>query len=111
MTGPADNAAGLQTIGTGYRAGVGNPTGHRPRDVQEDVKGQATFTGDASAVAFVVAHGLGVIPSNIQITATTAVAAATKYVSARDATNFTVTFTAAPASGASNIKFDWRAAY
>jgi hypothetical protein len=111
MTGPADNAAGLQTIGTGYRAGVGNPAGRRPRDVQEDRTGQATFTGDAAATAFVVAHGMGSIPSNIQITATTAVAAASKYVSSRDATNFTVTFTAAPAAGASNIKFDWRAAF
>lgn len=111
MTGPADNAAALQAVGTGYRAGVGSPTGHRPRDVQEDAKGQGTFSGDGTAVAFVVAHGMGVIPSNVQVTGTTAAAGAAKYVSARDATNFTVTFAAAPASGSSNVKFDWRAAF
>ena len=111
MTGPADNAAGLQTIGTGYRAGVGNPTGRRPRDVQEDAKGEGIFTGDATATDFVVTHGMGVIPTNVQLTGSSAAGAAAKWVSAKDATTFTVKFTTAPAAGASNTKFFWRATF
>lgn len=71
------------------------------------VAGSSTFTGDAATVAFVVTHGAGFTPSQVVISPTTAAAAAAAYVSAKTSTTFTITFSAAPASAADNVKFDW----
>jgi len=77
------------------------------KDPFEGTKGVMTKTGDASAVTFTQAHGLLAAPSGVSLTARTQVAAAIHWVSARDATTFTVSFASAPASAANNIVFDW----
>lgn len=69
----------------------------------------ATFNGTGAQTAFVVSHGLDNIPTNIQISPRSSAASAARYISAVTATSFTVTFTAAPASGTGNVVFDWEA--
>lgn len=77
------------------------------KDALEGNKGTLTATGNAVLTAFTVTHGLEKAPTNIQLTPLTAAAAATHWVSARTATEFIVTFGAAPAAAAENVKIDW----
>jgi hypothetical protein len=69
----------------------------------------ATFSGTGAQTAFTFPHGLDGTPKTVVVSPRSAAAAPAHYVSAVDATNVTVTFTTAPASGTSNVIFDWRA--
>lgn len=72
--------------------------------------GTETFSGDGVATAFTIPHGLTATPSARVVWAESVDAAGDRYVTA-DATNLTVTFIAAPASGTNNVVlgFDVRA--
>lgn len=70
--------------------------------------GRATLSGTGSATAFTIAHGLGGTPSSVRVTPGSSAASGAFYATA-DATNITVTYTAAPASGANNVVLNWQA--
>lgn len=70
--------------------------------------GTATFSGTGAQTAFTIAHGLSFTPTHYFAQAGSAVAAALFYATV-DATNITVTFNAAPASGTNNVKLNWAA--
>ncbi|RLC76269.1 MAG: hypothetical protein DRI61_13570, partial [Chloroflexi bacterium] len=71
--------------------------------------GSYEITGDGTNTSFTISHGLATTPTNIIITPTNAsMASADWYVSSWDATNFTITFTSAPASG-TKLSFKWYA--
>jgi hypothetical protein len=70
--------------------------------------GTATFSGDGSTVAFSFAHGLAATPTHVKIGAKSDDAAGDWKWSA-DATNVTITFMTAPASGTNNVVFSWEA--
>lgn len=104
---PTSNADELQAIADGWEGRAGAPTDLRPTGLSGK-QGQSTFSGNASATAFVVTHGLGKTPTNVQVTPTTAVASALHAVTARTTTTFTITYAAAPAAATDNIKVDWQ---
>lgn len=60
------------------------------------------------ATSFTVAHGYGAIPLSYQVTAASASATGAYYVTA-DATNLTITYLTAPASGTNNLIWKWTA--
>lgn len=70
--------------------------------------GSATISGNGVATAFAVAHGLAVTPVFYSVTPTTA-AAIGDFRATADATNITVTYGSAPASGTNNVSWVWRA--
>jgi len=70
--------------------------------------GTETFSGDGTTVSFSFAHGLAATPTHVEISPTSDDAAGDWKWSA-DATNITITFMTAPASGTNNISFSWRA--
>lgn len=70
--------------------------------------GRGTFDGTGLQVAFVIPHGLGVVPASVFVSAGSNAATGAHYATA-DATNITVTFTAAPASGTDNVVLNWTA--
>lgn len=70
--------------------------------------GTFTGSGDGSTTVFNIAHGLAGTPVKWSVTPNTAGAAGAFYVTA-DATNLVVTYSAAPASGTSNVKHLWSA--
>ena len=69
--------------------------------------GKSVQSGDASKDVFVITHGLGAIPGSVVVTAGSADAAGSFYVSA-DATHVTVTYTTAPAAGTDNVTLFWQ---
>lgn len=69
---------------------------------------RATFNGTGAQTAFTFSHGVDGTPSNVTIEPRSAAAAAAHYVSAVTATDITVTYSSAPASGTGNVMFDWR---
>jgi hypothetical protein len=73
--------------------------------------GRATFSGTGSATTFNIPHGLMASPNlgQIQITRGSAGANGRFHVTA-DATNITVTYATAPASGTNNVVLYWEAA-
>jgi hypothetical protein len=71
-------------------------------------RGSAVFSGTGVQTAFVIPHGLGVVPAAVTVTANSIVAAALMLVMA-DSVNVTVTFLVAPASGAGNVSLYWTA--
>lgn len=71
-------------------------------------KAQATFSGNGTTTAFVIAHGLGSTPVLVNLTPGSAAANGAFYATA-DATNITITYTAAPASGTNNVVLWWEA--
>lgn len=75
---------------------------------RSDNDGRATFAGTGSLPVFTIAHGLGAEPRTISVTPGSA-AAATDYYATSDATNITVTYVTAPASGAT-VVLNWQAA-
>lgn len=77
-------------------------------NVRSDNSGQVTLSGTGSATAFTIAHGLASTPSSVRVTPGSAAAATPFYVTS-DATNITVTFTTAPASGTNNVVLNWNA--
>ena len=72
--------------------------------------GTATFSGDGSTTQFTIAHGLVAAPDigKCRITPQSADAVG-GYISAVDATNITVTYATAPASGTDNVVLGWEA--
>lgn len=70
--------------------------------------GAATFSGNGSTVAFNIAHGLSTTPTSYVVTAASSAAKGEYYVTA-NATNITVTYTTAPASGTNNVVLTWKA--
>jgi hypothetical protein len=77
--------------------------------VRGSARGAAVFTGTGVQTAFLIPHGLGVVPSSVSCEAGSTVATALMGVTALDATNITVTFLVAPAAGAGNITLYWAA--
>lgn len=79
-------------------------------DVEQEyqVGGSATFSGDSSQTAFDVAHGLDSAPdpADVEITPTSGDGAGDFYIST-GATNVTVNYVSAPASGTDNVQFDY----
>ncbi|MGG1571589.1 hypothetical protein [Fictibacillus sp. NRS-1165] len=71
--------------------------------------GQSTQNGDGTKTAFTIAHGLGVTPSSWIVQEASAAAGTSEisYVTA-DATNLTVNFKTAPATGTGNVVMNWR---
>lgn len=70
--------------------------------------GTATFSGTGSATVFNIAHGLQQAPSTWSVDAASTAANGTFYVTA-SATQLTVTFAVAPASGTNNVVLAWTA--
>lgn len=68
----------------------------------------ATFNGTGAQTAFVIPHMLDATPTNAEVTPGTSAAAGNRYVTF-DATNITVTYTTAPATGTGNVVLNWRA--
>lgn len=83
-------------------------------DLQEVItgsnKGTTTYNGDGTATSKTIAHGLSATPSFFNATAASAAAgtAGIKYIIA-DATNLTIYFNSAPASGTNNVTIKWKA--
>ncbi len=73
-----------------------------------DNHGRATFSGNGSTTAFVIAHGCDTTPNDVSVTPGSAASAAPFFATA-DGTNITVTFTAAPAAGTNNVVLNWSA--
>lgn len=73
-------------------------------------RGSATLSGNGSATSFTIAHGLTGIPTffSVQPANSATGTAGINYVTA-DATNLTVNFKTAPASGSNNLVLAWRA--
>jgi len=72
--------------------------------------GTATFSGDAATTSFTIAHGLAETPTfySVEEASADAGAAEIDYITV-DATNITVYFKSAPASGTDNVVLSWRA--
>jgi hypothetical protein len=70
--------------------------------------GTATFSGNGSTKTFTIAHGLASTPTKVLVTAGSDAAKGDFYVTA-DATNITVTYATAPASGTNNVVLNWYA--
>lgn len=68
--------------------------------------GKATASGNGTSTAFNIPHSIGATPSVASVQCSSHSTAFTYTV---DATNITVTFTSAPASGTNNVIFYWRA--
>lgn len=68
---------------------------------------QSTQSGDGVTTSFNIAHGLGGTPK-VLLTAIGADAAGYAYITV-DATNITIVYNIAPASGTNNLKFNWQA--
>lgn len=68
----------------------------------------ATFSGTGAQTAFVIPHMLDGTPTTAEVVPATSAAAGNRFVT-MDATNLTVTYTTAPASGSSNVVLNWRA--
>ena len=65
-----------------------------------------TASGDGSAVSFTLSHSLGVVPSQAVPVATTEDAMADLYVSAKTATDVTITYASPPPTGMENLGWD-----
>lgn len=94
------NAAGLQTIGDAWRTAQGSQN-NVPRGIKTL---RATASGNGSTTVFNFPHGMKYAPAAANAFGTNAVGrAAQAGPPAVDATNVTVTFSAAPAAGTNNI--------
>ena len=71
-------------------------------------QGASTFSGAAGVLTFTIPHGIDGTPSHVNVTPGSAAAAGSFHATA-DATNITVTYVAAPAAGANNVKLNWSA--
>lgn len=105
-----NNLSNVATAWTGFTPanGIGNALYNGSATVNTSGAGKSTQSGTGSATAFTIAHALSATPSSVRVTPGSAAAAAAFYVTA-DATNITVTFTAAPASGTNNVVLNWSA--
>lgn len=67
-------------------------------------RGTSTPAANGVLTAFTIAHGLGATPTYFSVTPGNLLSAALFYVTA-DATNLTVTFAAAPLTGALSLRW------
>jgi hypothetical protein len=95
----ADNRTVLDTQNTGKKA-----TAAALANAAHSTKLATVQTGDASKVAFTIAHGLSAAPTYYYVTPRNAASAALHFVTV-DATNVTITFLAAPPAAANNVTF------
>ena len=65
----------------------------------------ASASGDGTATTFTITHGLGAVPSGVQLTPTSAAANGPHHVENVTADSFDVVFETAPASGTDNLTF------
>lgn len=101
---------GANEWGTGWASTILDPPGTGTVVVTGIFNGgTAVLSGTGSATAFTIAHGLGVTPSEMSVIPASAAAAAHPLWISADATNITVTFTTAPASGSNNVSLAWTA--
>ena len=70
--------------------------------------GRASFNGTGAQTAFVIPHGIDTAPAAVNVTPGSSAASGAHYVTV-DATNITVTFSAAPGSGTNNVVLNWAA--
>lgn len=104
------NRSTLDSIADAWDTAQGGSVDRRPSNPAGRVKeGSSTHSGNASATTFTVTHGAGFQPSRVELTPTTAAAAAVHWVTIPNATTFVINFAAAPANATDNIKFDWAA--
>ncbi len=75
---------------------------------QPPVTGQSTQSGNGTTTDFAIPHGLSATPTVWLLTVASAGARGTFHVEA-DATNLTVKYATAPASGTNNLIFNWLA--
>jgi hypothetical protein len=75
---------------------------------RSDNGGRATFNGTGAQTAFSTPHLLAFTPDHITVTPGSSDARGDYYATA-DATNVTVTYATAPASGTGNVVLNWRA--
>lgn len=68
--------------------------------------GVSTQSGNGVTTVFTISHGAAVTPTTPIVTAGSAHAAISFYATV-GASDITVTFTTAPASGTNNVKFNW----
>jgi len=96
--------------GTLNIAGVGETVFENIEGYPTENSGTATFSGDGTTTAFTIAHGLAETPTYYSVEEASADAGAAEidYITV-DATNITVNFKAAPASGTGNVVLSWRA--
>ncbi|GAA3403738.1 glycosyl hydrolase family 28-related protein [Paenibacillus hodogayensis] len=71
-------------------------------------KGTSTQSANASAVQFLVPHGLGSVPSYYNLLPASADASGIQYVEA-DSTNLIIHYSLAPSAGSSNMIWKWEA--
>ena len=111
LHGPGDlkQVVGYAKLGASDSAGLANEVVVDVQEAEEIANGSATFSGDGVATTFSIPHGLSYTPSRAVVTATSADAAGDFYVSGIGATNITVEYAAAPASGTDNVSMDWAA--
>lgn len=77
-------------------------------EVRGQASGTAVFSGDGTTTQFDIAHGLGVAPEVVSVDAESADANGDRHITV-DATNVSVVFAAAPASGTDNVSLRWYA--
>jgi hypothetical protein len=86
----------------------GNQIHNGASNVRSDNYGRFTASGNGSQTAFTIPHFMATAPASARVTPGSAAAAAPYYVTT-DSSNITVTFTTAPAAGASNVVLNWNA--
>ncbi|PRY38478.1 hypothetical protein CLV58_109205 [Spirosoma oryzae] len=69
--------------------------------------GSVLMSGGALQTTFGITHNLGVVPSTVFLSATTAAASGARFVTNKTATQFIVNYTAAPGAGTNNVGLDW----
>jgi hypothetical protein len=77
-------------------------------ELRGDNAGRSSFNGTGAQTAFVIAHGLAAAPASVTVTPGTT-AASGAFAVTSDATNITVTYASAPASGTNNVVLNWAA--
>lgn len=99
---------GNKTAGMSTNNGPNNIVRNNQGYVTEN-GGTSNQNGNGSLTTFTIAHGLARTPRRISVTAGSA--AANGFSATFDATNITVTYTTAPASGSGNVVLIWEAKY
>lgn len=73
-------------------------------DIIDESTDSASVTTDGIATSFVVPHSFGAIPAQVILSPASALAV-NAYVSAKTATDFTISYAAAPAAGTANFDY------
>ena len=67
---------------------------------------EATKSGDGSTTSFTISHSLGETPRSASVLASSEEASTDFWVSAKSATDITITYARAPVSGSGNLQYD-----